>query len=142
MRAAAVLVFVLFSVPALSQLLVPAAQPANTTTAANTIVLSTCLGIQAHAGMLSSSFSKAHAVHPLPENSNPSRNILESTLWGGLSGAAFGATLVLSDVNVGYRPKSKDVLTFSVLGAGAGLAVGFVTGMIRAAKQKKRNRSN
>ena len=84
-------------------------------------------------------FSNTHVLYPVSEYGTPSRTVVGSMLWGGIAGTAFGATIVLSDANTGYRPKSSDVLTFAALGAGAGIVVGFVTGIIKAAKRKKSN---
>ena len=79
-------------------------------------------------------FSNVYIPPNFLEYRSPRETVLTNTLWGGITGAAFGASLVLADNSPAYRPKAHDVFIFSTVGAATGLTVGLITGLIRAAK--------
>jgi hypothetical protein len=128
------IVFCFFSAAAFSQSFSTASYHINTTQTVRTETFSLYHNTFATAMLYETTFSKSHVLHPTSAYNNPNRTFLGSILWGGLAGAGLGASAVLVDAYPGYHPKSKDVLTFSALGAGAGVVVGLITGIVRAAK--------
>lgn len=63
--------------------------------------------------------------------------ILKNVVWSGVTGTVLGLSLVLTESNNGYRPKPREAIMFSTIGAGAGIVVGLISGIVSKSRQRK-----
>ena len=134
------LLFVLLSAGIFGQALIPPAYVVNKSSAVN--INAPLLYHSGRAPLIvqNSTFSKAYV---LPSESSydddRDRTFFGNILWGGLSGMIVGIGVTYPINDDGYRPTFQEVRNGAVLGTAAGVAVGLVAGIIKAAKRKKSN---